>query len=78
MPIYEYRCVECGRVWEVLRRGLGESSARCPSCGGTRAEKLPSAAVLAKSATARGSTCCGREERCDRAPCSSGGECRRG
>jgi len=80
MPIYDYRCAECGRVWEVFQRGQSADSLRCPDCGATRAEKLPSAAVLARSATAttKGGTCCGREERCDRPPCGSGGGCHRG
>jgi len=80
VPIYDYQCAECGRVWEVFQRGQHADSPRCPDCGATRAEKLPSAAALVRNATAttKGGTCCGREERCDRPPCASGGECHRG
>ena len=80
VPIYDYRCAKCGRVWEVFQRGQNADPLRCPDCGASGAEKLPSAAVLARSSTAatKGGTCCGREERCDRPPCASGGECHRG
>ena len=34
MPLYEYRCRDCGERFEVLQR-LGErgDDLRCPSCG---------------------------------------------
>lgn len=35
MPLYDYRCSQCGRVTEV-RHGFGETYAEpCPHCGGT-------------------------------------------
>ena len=79
VPIYDYKCTDCGRVWEVLQRGQGRDAPSCPACGASRAERLPSAAVVAKTAaaTVRGGTCCGRDERCDRPPCASGDGCRR-
>lgn len=37
MPIYEYRCQECGTKFEKLVRRASESpEAACPSCHGTR------------------------------------------
>lgn len=38
MPLFEYRCPECERDFELLVRG-GEDP-RCPECGLTQIEKL--------------------------------------
>ncbi|WP_028874240.1 FmdB family zinc ribbon protein [Tepidiphilus margaritifer] len=44
MPIYEYRCADCGAQHEHLQK-LGDAPiAHCPDCGGTHYEKLVSAA----------------------------------
>lgn len=42
MPIYEYKCRECERVFEVLKRTTraDELPERCPGCGGEDTEKL--------------------------------------
>ncbi len=40
MPLYEYRCVTCGRRFEVLRRlGQGSEGLACPECGRPEVEK---------------------------------------
>ncbi|MDY6794049.1 MAG: zinc ribbon domain-containing protein [Actinomycetota bacterium] len=79
MPIYEFKCGECGAVSEVFLRDGDLSKARCPSCGGEDMEKLLSAFhTVHGGSNAPGTTCCGREERCDRPPCSDGGGCRKG
>ena len=37
MPIYEYRCEDCGTKFEKLvRRAPDESELACPSCGRKR------------------------------------------
>lgn len=37
MPIYEYRCEDCGQRFERLIRNAEDRSAlACPSCGGGR------------------------------------------
>lgn len=34
MPLYEYRCSECGHRFEVLQRlGAGADDLTCPECG---------------------------------------------
>lgn len=44
MPIFEYRCPECGHVFEVLIRGAAGSKAdTCPQCGSSEVERLLSA-----------------------------------
>ena len=77
MPIYEYRCADCGRTFEALVRGKRVVS--CPDCGSSSLEKLLSAATVLSGSTSRpsGRTCCGRSERCNAPPCSTGSACRR-
>ncbi len=77
MPIYDFKCLECGRVSEILLRAAGQA-ARCPECGSDNMEKLISASYVIKMGTnAPGTTCCGRTERCNTPPCSTGDVCRR-
>jgi len=81
MPIYEYRCNQCSHVSEILTApGSGESLPLCKNCGSSDLEKLMSAPsiLLRDSGHVPGTTCCGREERCDTPPCSTGDGCRRG
>ncbi len=80
MPIYRYRCGDCGSISEILKL-TADQEMRCGKCGGTDLEKLITAAytkvVEPSSAMGAGQTCCGREERCEAPPCSYG-ECNRG
>lgn len=78
MPIFEYRCQDCGVAFEALLRGNEE--VKCPQCGSMSLEKLLSAPVVlsGRAARAAGHTCCGREERCDKPPCSDGRGCQCG
>ena len=47
MPIYEYRCAECGRLFEKLVfAGEKEEEIQCPSCGAAEAQRQMSAAVV--------------------------------
>lgn len=38
MPLYEYVCEKCGRVFEELVRG--DEAVRCPQCQSERVERL--------------------------------------
>lgn len=41
MPLFEYRCQNCGKRFTLLVGVTAEKSPlRCPRCGGTRATKL--------------------------------------
>jgi len=52
MPFYEYRCRDCGEIFEVLKRiGAGEEGVGCPLCGVENSERL-----MSLSAVPRGST----------------------
>ena len=79
MPIYEYKCQSCGQVSEFLVHGGSESEDhKCPDCGSRSLERVLSVPSLLKtSSNSPGTTCCGRTERCDKPPCSSGEGCRR-
>ncbi len=76
MPIYEYRCRDCGHTSEVFLRGKDHPVGSCPDCGSPDLERLISAsyAVVAHPRPT-GNTCCGREERCESPPCSGGHGC---
>jgi putative FmdB family regulatory protein len=39
MPIYEYRCQDCGKVHEFIQKFSDAPKTECPECGG-RLEKL--------------------------------------
>jgi putative FmdB family regulatory protein len=80
MPIYEYKCENCGRVTENLQKGFKQANEIiCPHCGSTKLQKLISTFGSVKKGgfSRKGATCCGRDERCDTPPCSSDGTCRR-
>ncbi len=80
MPIYEYRCKQCGEVSEIMT-GVGFQSDifQCKGCGSTNMEKILSVSTFTfrDSSRASGTTCCGKTERCDTPPCSTGSPCRR-
>lgn len=42
MPIYEYRCAECGEIFEEIG-SVGASSPACPACGRPETERIISA-----------------------------------
>ncbi|MBL7184550.1 MAG: zinc ribbon domain-containing protein [Anaerolineae bacterium] len=77
MPIYEYRCENCGEQVEVLVRSES-TPLTCPNCGSLRLEKLLSIPyVMSGERRPAGLTCCGRDERCEAPPCSTDDVCRR-
>ena len=79
MPIYEYRCTQCGEVSEILVGVASDDEVlTCKHCGSSDMEKILSVSSFSFSDNrAPGATCCGRDERCDSPPCSTGGMCRR-
>jgi len=43
MPIYEFRCSQCGNEFETLVLRSGEEAVICPACGSKEAKKILSA-----------------------------------
>lgn len=80
MPIYEYKCRDCGRITEayipVIKQDISLSCSHCQSKNLEKIFSTPSSVRMGNSSS-KGSTCCGRTERCDTPPCSDGGVCRR-
>jgi putative FmdB family regulatory protein len=53
MPLFDYRCAECGRRFTVLVGVTADSAApSCPSCGSSFLRKLVSRFAIARSAEA--------------------------
>jgi putative FmdB family regulatory protein len=68
MPIYEYRCEDCGTKFEKLVRRTAEAGAmECPSCGKSHLQQELS--VFAAHAN-------GGTKRSAGPACPSGGPCR--
>ncbi|RJP22132.1 MAG: zinc ribbon domain-containing protein [Candidatus Abyssobacteria bacterium SURF_5] len=78
MPLYDFKCNDCGEKSEVLiRTSLERESPSCSRCGSTNLERLISApniarehAATAKTRCGKGSTCCGSTTPCEHPPCS--------
>ena len=52
MPIFEYRCQSCKKVYEALiLKSSGEKGLRCPYCRGGRRKRLISSVSVVRSAT---------------------------
>jgi putative FmdB family regulatory protein len=63
MPIFEYRCGTCGKVYEELVFGDRDRKVPCPACGSDKSEKIPSViggiAITAPSSPSCGTSCSG-------------------
>jgi len=55
MPIYEFRCLGCGHVFELLRlKKEGEGlEMKCPKCGSPEAEKVLSTINVSRSVSGK-------------------------
>ena len=52
MPLYEYRCEPCDRIFETLIRSSGDEP-HCPDCGSIDVNKLLSVPAAAQTANGR-------------------------
>jgi putative FmdB family regulatory protein len=78
MPLYEYQCEPCDRIFETLIRGSSDV-ARCPGCGSIEVAKLLSVPAAAHTGQGRASELAvcnelggGRSFGCGRPQCGSG------
>lgn len=82
MPIYEYRCADCGKISDFLE-GIGqeEIEKECKYCGSKQLNRMLSVSHVSSGRSTVGSqnggTCCGRAERCEKPPCSDDEICKR-
>ena len=63
MPLYEYRCSDCGRLFEKIVRSWSEA-VDCPSCSSATVEKQVSSFAMATGGGGNvraggGGSCCG-------------------
>ena len=79
MPIFEYRCNECGTLTEfLLKSSASNDKPVCSKCGSDKLRKLISVPnISVENSRKAGATCCGATERCEIPPCSDG-SCVRG
>ncbi len=58
MPLYEYRCSQCGNTFEMLRRMQeADQDLTCPSCESEKVERLIS--TFARTSAGSPSSGCG-------------------
>ncbi len=50
MPLYEYKCLKCGRTTEKIERVSGPHLKRCPHCGGKVESVITAPAIQFKGA----------------------------
>jgi putative FmdB family regulatory protein len=70
MPIYEFECEECGKVFEELVLGSNASNVKCKNCGSQKVRKLISQVAFksgGKFVSASSSGCSG----CSGGSCST-------
>ncbi|MFC1905201.1 FmdB family zinc ribbon protein [Chloroflexota bacterium] len=77
MPIYDFKCKECGNISEILIRSADRQEISCPECEGSMERLISSSYLVRMGNSPSGTTCCGRAERCETPPCSTGERCHR-
>ncbi|HBC91397.1 MAG TPA: zinc ribbon domain-containing protein [Pelotomaculum sp.] len=76
MPIFEYKCGDCEKVFEIVHLPGKDSELKCAACGSTNLKKLISAPFLpssvGKPANDELKSCCGAA---DPQECPGPGSC---
>ena len=72
MPIYEYKCEECGENFDFLAKRLSQKPEACPHCGAKTFKKQLStfSANVATSSSSAASSCCPTGTCCPDGACS--------
>lgn len=73
MPIYEFECKKCGKIFEYLCLKSEDNQTPCPSCGGKKTEKLLSTFSSFSSSSNNQGFCDAPTPECDSSCGSSGG-----
>jgi len=69
MPIFEYKCADCGWITEILERTSRNNDRKCGKCGGRKLKKQFSTFAPVVKQRAGGGKCDG---------CPEGGACPHG
>jgi len=70
MPLYEFRCLECQEVFEILViKSDDQKEMKCPKCGAENFERVMSAAAFAMGDSGSSSNVSTQSRSC------SGGSC---
>ena len=88
MPTYEYECKECGYKFERFQNIKELPLKICPQCKGSFKRLIGKGAGIIfegfgfyatdyRKDSSSGKTCCGKDERCDKPPCSDDGVSKR-
>ena len=56
MPIYEFRCLDCGHVFEFLKLKKEAEEMKCPKCNSEEVERVLSTVNVAKSVSGKSSS----------------------
>lgn len=57
MPLYKYRCAQCGHIMEVLEKMNASDQHACEKCGERRIEKMMSAFSVGAASGTSGGVC---------------------
>lgn len=58
MPIFEYKCGDCGKVSSVLVKSGSGKGVKCPQCGSkSMAKQISSFSAVVKESSSGGSSC---------------------
>jgi len=56
MPIYEFRCLDCGHVFEFLKLKKEAEEMKCPKCNSEEVERVLSVVSVSKSLSGKTSS----------------------
>jgi len=56
MPIYEFRCLGCGHVFEFLKLKKETEGMKCPKCNSEEVERVLSVVSVSKSLSGKTSS----------------------
>jgi putative FmdB family regulatory protein len=59
MPIFEYKCVSCGKVAEFLEKTNAKNDKVCRNCGGKMVKQLSVFSAKVKEGDSKRCTSCG-------------------
>lgn len=66
MPLYRYKCEDCGSIMQVLEGvGRGNDEVRCKSCGSINLTKLLPQSLSIGGRKGSEYECCGMANPCD-------------